>query len=74
MCIVSCTINLINDRLVYPKYHIGALLGLLYVDAVHHFYGNERKKIEGGPGGGVVFPPAAWNRVNVTGKLVNIVI
>ena len=20
----------------YPKYHIGALLGLLYVDAAHH--------------------------------------
>ena len=36
MCIVSCIVNLIKYRLLCPKYHIGALLGLLYVDAVHH--------------------------------------
>ena len=33
---MSDTINIKNDRHVYQKYHIGALLGLLYVDAVHH--------------------------------------
>ena len=41
---MSDTINIKNDRHVYPKYHIGAPLGLLHVDAVQH----ESKTTEGG--------------------------
>ena len=34
MCHVLYIIS--HDRLFYPKFHIGALLSLLYVDVVRH--------------------------------------